>query len=472
MAARKAAPSWSRRALALGAVLSAIAVTADCGTVYGTPVDPKSLIGSPCTVALDCGAGRYCSSEGACTLECVTSADCVYYLPDVCDPNDLVCSPCGRCVAMGVIDTACLSVIDLACTSTSDCTSALGADFVCSSGECDHVCKTDTDCLSVGRGWGCGSAGLCVRTCFRQSDCNFDGWQYECVLPPGVDAVTNAESLDPVYGQCEVSPNGLGFPPSSPSDPPSAAYQGVWGWLVTSAVQVNGIPVLTSLDSVAVQLLLVKTTWQGPDLTFQMKWCSDVIQNYNEEDTPPVNLEQILLPDRNVDSIVVHAIEAANVPALVTGATFPAPSSGQLIDIRGAKLANDDTDPLPSYKDLTNQWDQDLDGEPGMTANATGLLSGDIYQAQRWRAVFQVVVFDQDHLGGVIPSSSDATTLGATDMTLINDAVTTQDPDQTRSYFHALRMADTASCNDVIAAGATMGGWLQFQPHYDPTATP
>lgn len=460
-----------QRGRSRAAVLSALALLSlDCGErVDGTPLEPAMLGLQACAADLDCGPGRHCSGN-TCAVDCNTSKDCGYALSSPNAPNNLECSPCGRCVAAGTRDSRCLSAVDQPCASDAECQQTLGAQYQCNAhGTCAHLCKSEDDCKSSGRGFGCGDKGSCVRKCFRDADCVFFGYQYACALPAGVDPVANAEAFSPVYGECLPGAD-LGFKPPGPSDPPAAKYQGIWGLLLASSVQVSGVPILSTINSVSVQRLLVKMnfTTQG-DLILTNKWCSVDIHNFSNNDGPPPSLFQFVVPDLNVDSILMTKTRATNVPALATDATF---TTDPFVDLRGAKLADPALDPLPTYKDLTHQWDQDRDGHPGMTASVTGVLQGQLYQAQRTIVAFQMSVFDADHLGGLVKAKSDATSLGATEATLVNDAVTTQHPSSDRTYFRAQRLADDASCADVMRIGATPGSWLEFQPHYDPTTKP
>jgi hypothetical protein len=463
----------------IGSLALPLGLVCACSTqTDGAPFDVAALNHTTCATDLDCGPGRYCGPEGSCAIDCVTSKDCVNFLPDPGLANDLTCSLCGRCLpASAARDSKCLSATDQPCTTSNDCLTAIGTGYSCNtSGYCAKQCQSDTDCTDVGRGWGCGKAGLCVRSCFKDENCYFFGWKYSCNLPMGVDPAMNADSQNPVYGECVLGASVPGFQAATPTSPQSAQYQGIWGWIATAAAQVNGVPVITRLNSVSIHHLLVKITWSGNDLTIQPKWCNDVLQNFNDNDSPPFNLFNVLLPDRNIDSVLVYSFQAHGVPALNTGSAFV---TDPMLDIRGAKLKTPATDPLPTYHDIMNmtplaavEWDQDRDGKPGMTAHVTGVYTGDLYQTQRWSATFHASVLDQDHMLGLISGYSDAAILGATDPNLLNDAVTTAHPDPTRSYFRAMRLADDASCLDVIRIANTMGSWLEFQPHFDPNQKP
>jgi hypothetical protein len=129
-------------------------------------------------------------------------------------------------------------------------------------------------------------------------------------------------------------------------------------------------------------------------------------------------------------------------------------------------------DALPTNKDLTNQWDQDRDGNPGMTVAVVGSLSGEIYQAQRSRFTFHGRVYDQNHIAGLMDDNPTATILGASSTLLINKSYSVAYPDPIWSYFRAQRLNDDASCEDVIAMSKQDSGWLNYVERFDENKKP
>ena len=135
-------------------------------------------------------------------------------------------------------------------------------------------------------------------------------------------------------------------------------------------------------------------------------------------------------------------------------------------------------DQLPNWNHLDGAWDQDNDGNPGMTNIMTGVLSAEIYNAQRWTCILAVNVQDKDHMQGLVEHTSQQNMLGASKKEYVYDTVSVKHPQADRSFFKAMRMADTASCNDVIAEHTKKGGWIYFDIadkasiHYDPNAKP
>jgi hypothetical protein len=185
----------------------------------------------------------------------------------------------------------------------------------------------------------------------------------------------------------------------------------------------------------------------------------------------------MVTPDLYVDHIFIQYLHGLDVPELAARATF---TTDKLLEIRGAKLANPETDELPNWDtpNLEGQWDQDNDVHPGMTNVMTGVLTAEIYNAQRWTCILNVNAVDKDHLRGLVEHTSQQNVLGASKEGYVYDTVSTKHPQADRSFFKALRMDDTASCNDVIAERNKKGSWLYFsisEPatiHYDPNARP
>lgn len=445
----------------LRSTLFSVAVLVGCATTDGTPVDLATVAGAPCTADLDCGAGRHCAHDGqrsTCTIACSVARDC--------GPGGS-CSPCGRCVAPGTTDDACLPVTDRPCDDDASCRASLGDGWKCA-GTCVRTCGDDAVCAELGRGFRC-DAGLCVRGCTHDESCFTHGFGFRCSLPAGVDPVANADAADPVLGTCVAAPERIDYAAPQPSDPPSARLVGTWAFLLTSAVRTQGIPLLTKVDTVSIQHLLVQVLRDGDGVTLTEKWCGNELKNFAEDDGPLLDLFQVVVPDRAIDAIRVVANRVDLVPAITDGSPF---TSHEQIDLRGAKLGNPATDPLPSYKALAGAWDQDRDGNPGMTAKVTGALAGDLYQAQRWRPTLHGMIVDADHLQGLAKGPSDQSVLGATTDRLINDSWTTEHPHEDRSYFRAQRVKNDASCSDVMRLARTEGSWLWFVPHYDPAARP
>lgn len=437
------------------ALLLSVALAA-CSTVDGTP--PVVTSGTTCASDVDCGRGRHCDA-GLCALACTVPRDC--------GPG-ATCSSCGRCIASGARDDGCLSPTDRPCADDATCRASLGDAWACVSGACARACDSDAACTDLGRGFGCAENKRCLRRCTREDECWHHGFRWSCVLPAGVDPVANADAATPVIGTCAADDARITFAAAAPADPPAAKLVGIWGLLIVSSVRTDKIPTLSVLSTASIQHLLVRATRDGASLVLDQKLCATELRNFDELDQPrPIEPFQVTLPDRNLAAIRSVRTRIDGAPDV--GGSF---ISGERLDLRGARLKNPLTDPLPSYLDLTNAWDQDRDGLPGLTAKVTGLVSGDLYQAQRWVARLHGTVVDLDHLHGLAKGPVDQTVLGSTNMTLVNDGRSVEHPQPDRSYFRMLRLRTDASCADVVRVSKSEGSWLFHTPHFDATRRP
>lgn len=226
---------------------------------------------------------------------------------------------------------------------------------------------------------------------------------------------------------------------------------------------------ISRTDTASIQHTLVKAELSGDDVVFTVKWCGVRFQPFHEKDLKIVPLVEILLPTPGVDSLDVVSFRARSVPQLRAGATF---TTEELLDLRGAKLNEPFTDPLPTMADLTHQRDQDRDGHPGLTVLSSGILTGELYQSQRTRAPLEVQVVDEQHLHGLMKTTVVETLLGASSPDLVNSGVSSAHPQVDRSYFRAVRLENDATCTTVLDLAAVEGGWLAYEPHFDPDRRP
>lgn len=440
-------------------------LVAACARVDGaeTAVTPA---GRTCTTDFDCGPGRYCDGSSLCAIDCVAAKDCVPPVVDFDAPNEFACSPCGRCIPAGARDGRCVQAPDVPCAGDDECPagSACGA-----AGYCARRCATDDDCVAVGRGWTCGGAGRCERRCFSEADCVFHGWNYACALPAWVDPSANAIAADPVYGECLPRIGGVHWDSSGSPEEPSRGYRGVWGMLYAVAFRASGIPLLNTQDSVNIQYDLVKVAQKERGLLIEYKVCAAELRNFRENDAPFEDFARLVTPDAFIDSLGMMYNLVAVPPQMAPGASFTTDTG---LSVLGARLDDPARDPLPTYRDPANQYDQDRDGNPGMTMLVTGAMSGEMYVAQRSRYQLSCVVVDADHLQGPVLSDTEQAILGASKDALVYDMTLSAHPQADRSYFRAVRLPDTASCGEVIELGGMKRGWLTFEPHYDPARLP
>lgn len=159
-------------------------------------------------------------------------------------------------------------------------------------------------------------------------------------------------------------------------------------------------------------------------------------------------------PDAFVDTMPPRE-RTVTLSELATGATL---DGGPFVDVNGAQLDDPDNDPLPEDPEASTVYDQDRDGEPGMTILITHDLlgTGEIYAAQReWKSVTGELV-SADRLEGYVDAEGEQTVLGASEAWLtLSTPAPIPDPEPTHSYF-ILQRIDGDDCGTVLAERAEL----------------
>jgi hypothetical protein len=152
------------------------------------------------------------------------------------------------------------------------------------------------------------------------------------------------------------------------------------------------------------------------------------------------------------------------------GATFAPPRTFVTI---GADLAMPDTDALPTMADPTLALDEDADGNPGVTIDATAVVCDEpeqVFAAFRASIALSGVVNDVASFDGTVDPSVEQSVLGYTDpcLSVAASLVVTIRPG---SMFHARRVGaaedldgnGNVSCPEVAWAGGPLFGdyWIR-----------
>ena len=190
-----------------------------------------------------------------------------------------------------------------------------------------------------------------------------------------------------------------------------------------------------SRSSLVAQLVVVEQT--GSSLVMSDRYCfTDV-----DDGTPLVRTE---IPDAFMKSL------------------RPAPRRGELreteegllfeqethVEVRGAILEDAENDPLPTDSLDPRVFDQDEDGQPGMTVRVTvlGIVEGKTYVVQRVRYHLIGSVVGPDRIEGRIEWTDEQVVLDATNELLKADTIGAPDPDLEASRFVLVRVDPSWSC--------------------------
>jgi hypothetical protein len=110
------------------------------------------------------------------------------------------------------------------------------------------------------------------------------------------------------------------------------------------------------------------------------------------------------------------------------------------------------SDALPTDAADSRVFDQDHDGNPGVTVHFTGHAMGTLYLAMVYRWLFSGTVTAAGDLVGATKSMCQETLLGSDqDSLVVNSFERTPDPDTTDDKVSIVRQIAAMSCGDVIA---------------------
>lgn len=184
----------------------------------------------------------------------------------------------------------------------------------------------------------------------------------------------------------------------------------------------------------SIQYFLVTFVQNGTELDVTTRTCD--IQLPSVPDAAEVFIPAKL---RAVMREEVHQSKGNYLSAALAGAKYAPPEQ---VVVLGADLANPSTDPLPTENDLTNELDQDGDGDPGVTLEArVAICSGmqELYIALRTIVTLDGTVEDSNTITGEMQADLEQSVLGMSDSCL-NAAMTLQVEVLPGSTFRALRI--------------------------------
>lgn len=225
--------------------------------------------------------------------------------------------------------------------------------------------------------------------------------------------------------------------PDVNDEPVEVDINGIWAAkMVTSGVA--EVPVVGESQSDTVSILRMDISSDGQNLTVFTETCDVSIEGEAAGVAP-------VIPDALVNSL----------PITERGGTFV---DGNLVlptiyEVRGAQNFDDlRNDPLPEDAEDPRVYDQDGDGNPGITVSVEGFISGDIYLVQRSSNALVGSQTDDGRVEGRVTWSDEQSVLGASNellVTLQPQAEPNSDPDA--SYFEMVSVESTVDCATIAS---------------------
>jgi hypothetical protein len=253
-------------------------------------------------------------------------------------------------------------------------------------------------------------------------------------------AAASSACPEPVYDD-DIGLSGV------PTEPGALAGAFV---LAMTAADLGDVPGFGAQYAGGMTFMLVRRTWNGSAYEQTNRVCAVVNFEVAGLATEVSRRTARSIPALGVELSIDHA----------TGA-YGAADFFELWALQGLERGA----PLPTSADDPRVWDMDADGKVGATLTTSGLLTGELYVAQRKTVSLSGVVRGPDESVGLLVHKKEAVVLDATDELLKQKVERAQHPDPKESWWHEVRIAPAgggADCGDVEAALAD--GTLALRP--------
>ncbi len=215
--------------------------------------------------------------------------------------------------------------------------------------------------------------------------------------------------------------------------------EGEWA-TVQVLIATADLPILGSVTIQTVIGALTHITQSGSRLTLQDRYCfthaTPSSWLFRTQITDPV-MQSISPPHREV----TLRLEDCDVRF----------EQDWYTELRGATLANPESDALPSVSSDPRVVDLDGDGHPGITIQASilGLMNGECYAVQRYRYRLDGTVFDANTIVGYVDWSSEQNVLDATHALFMEPFTDGTYPDPSVHRFLMIRTDGSWTCDTL-----------------------
>lgn len=237
-----------------------------------------------------------------------------------------------------------------------------------------------------------------------------------------------------IVGPIHVRPAAGGEPAGDGASLPDLS--GTWAQVQIYS-EVVDFPILGKKKRTTMIVLLLRMEQEGRNIKLREEYCATDIES-------GTRMVSTSLPDAFLRSLG-KTRRSAHLEHSDEGIRFVQPWT---TDVRGARLENIESDPLPTKADDPRLVDQDGDGKPGVTARAKifDLVNAEVYAVQRVRYRLTGTVFGADRIEGLIEWSDEHVVLGSSPSLPWTDAPGAPDPEPCRSRFISVRVAPDTDC--------------------------
>lgn len=248
------------------------------------------------------------------------------------------------------------------------------------------------------------------------------------------DASTD-ETNTPVIDAAPIEPD------AGKTVPDEVATKLVGAWAMRSrTASIQDLPFVGKTPSTSVALGLVTIEKKGDALQILETGCRVRIESTS-------TLAKTEIPDAVPRSVPT---QTALLRAWTSGATIEVVRDETALGI-GVKLLDAMTEALPDKSTDPRVWDQDKDGNPGVTAKVSGFATGDVYVVQRQRDAWHGKLDPDGSIRALLTDRSEQSTIGASNPALNQNIKSSADPDASKSNLRLVRLTKTYDCEALIA---------------------
>ncbi len=162
-----------------------------------------------------------------------------------------------------------------------------------------------------------------------------------------------------------------------------------------------------------------------------------------------------------IDPETLASIGGVVVQASIGGPDAPAHFvQSWSTELHGVRLDDPERDSLPTSASDPRVFDQDGDGNPGITVHACalGAITGDVYVIERLRTRLEGEVVSPDRIEGQVEGTVEQVIIGTTNPLFLGAIVSRPDPISAHSYFVLQRVDPTWTCEEILLRRATLVG--------------
>lgn len=222
-------------------------------------------------------------------------------------------------------------------------------------------------------------------------------------------------------------------------DTSAPPIEGTWAQMLVYGA-INDIPAVGQMSGATTTIQRVTVTREDTTLTMSVEPCAIEIDNGTD-------VIQTIIPDAFLKSL---GVTGRTGHLAYEGGQWRYVQDSKL-QLRGVHLDAPETDSLPTDASDPRVWDQDEDGNPGVTVRITGLTDGEVYVVQRDIHSIDAVV-GGDHIDGLVSWSTEQVVLGSDNPVLNMQTQSAKDPDPSASYVRSTRVQEAVDCAGILAS--------------------